>query len=112
MENSPDTPPCARRLKPYFQGRLVRVYIKYPLRKVLQKNQESSRLGEWQSYMSTYNIDFVWHTLEKSHTHSSLMSDFPVEDLPHKEKNKEALNKTQEIRNKKTMPQQATPSHT
>lgn len=40
------------RLKPYLQGRLVKVYIKYPLRKIFHDAQELSRLAEWMSYLS------------------------------------------------------------
>ena len=49
---------AVRRLKPYFQGRQIRGYTEYPLRKILQNSQESSRLAEWVSYLSAYNILF------------------------------------------------------
>lgn len=33
-----------KRLNPYFKGRLVKVYIEYPLRKVMENTQEYGRL--------------------------------------------------------------------
>lgn len=37
---------AARILDPYFQGRLVRVYMEYPIRKILAKAKETGRLAK------------------------------------------------------------------
>ena len=71
---------CARRLKPYFQGRTIRVYTKEHLHKSLQIAPENSRLAEWYTYLSAYDIIYERRKAEKGQVLASLLADFPVED--------------------------------
>lgn len=63
-----------QRLKPYFQGRLIKVCTEYPLWKVLANAQESRRLAERASYLSAYNIVFERRVAEKGQVLASLIS--------------------------------------
>ncbi|XP_026399417.1 uncharacterized protein LOC113295283 [Papaver somniferum] len=72
---------AARRLKPYFEGRRLVVYTEYPLKKVLGRTDDSSRLATWATYLGAYTIDYEPRTSEKGHAVSSLMTDFPVDDI-------------------------------
>ncbi|XP_026383293.1 uncharacterized protein LOC113278750 [Papaver somniferum] len=73
---------AARRLKPYFEGRRLVVYTEYPLKKVLGRTDDSSRLATWDTYLGAYTIDYEPRTAEKGHAITSLMADFPVDDIP------------------------------
>lgn len=72
---------AARRLKPYFEGRRLVVYTEYPLKKVLGRTDDSSRLATWAIYLGAYTIDYEPRTVEKGHAIASLMADFPVDDI-------------------------------
>ncbi|XP_026456048.1 uncharacterized protein LOC113356986 [Papaver somniferum] len=61
--------------------RLV-VYTEYPLKKVLGRTDDSSRLATWATYLGAYTIDYEPRTAEKGHAIASLMADFPVDDIP------------------------------
>lgn len=72
---------AAKRIKPYFQGRIVKVYTKYAPRKLLQNSQVLSKPVEWARYLSTYNIIFEPHKVEKGYVMASLLTDFLIEDV-------------------------------
>jgi hypothetical protein len=48
----------ARRLRPYFQARAIRVLTEYPFRKILQKLDLSGRLVNWAVELGQFNIEF------------------------------------------------------
>lgn len=52
-----------------------------PLRNILANPQETSRLEEWASYLSTYNIVFELWSFEKGHVVASLLYGFLVKDI-------------------------------
>ncbi|XP_026431941.1 uncharacterized protein LOC113329190 [Papaver somniferum] len=72
---------AARRLRPYFEGRRLVVYTEYPLKKVLARTDDSSRLATWATCLGAYTIDYEPRTTEKGHAIASLMADFPVDDI-------------------------------
>lgn len=72
---------AARRLKPYFEGRQLVVYTEYPLKKVLGRTDDSSRLATWATYLGAYSIHYEPRTAEKGHALASLMADFPIDDI-------------------------------
>jgi hypothetical protein len=48
----------ARRLRPYFQARAIRVLTEYPFRKILQKLDLSGRLVNWAVELGQFDIEF------------------------------------------------------
>lgn len=92
---------AARRLKPYFQGRLIEFYTKYLLRKILANAQGSSKLLEWASYPSVYSIVLERRSFGKGHAIDYLMSDSPIEDILLEEKKIENNIFIMSIHNKK-----------
>lgn len=71
----------ARRFKPYFQGRITKVYTRNPLRETFQNSQKSICMVEWENYLGKYNIEFDRRKAEKGHTLALLLIDFPIDDL-------------------------------
>ncbi|XP_026459051.1 uncharacterized protein LOC113359673 [Papaver somniferum] len=45
---------ASRRLKPYFQGRKIIVYSEYPLKRILERADDSSRLAIWSNFLGAY----------------------------------------------------------
>jgi hypothetical protein len=49
----------ARRMRPYFQGHLIRVLIEHPLKKILQRPDISGRMVNWVIEIGEFNINFL-----------------------------------------------------
>lgn len=67
-----------RRLKPYFEGWLVKRHMEYPLKIVVEYAQGIERMAKWKSYLNAYSIMF---DIEKQVV-ANLLSDLPIENIP------------------------------
>ncbi|XP_026459361.1 uncharacterized protein LOC113360024 [Papaver somniferum] len=72
---------ASRRLKPYFQGRKIVVYSEYPLKRILERANDSSRLSIWSNFLGAYEIKYESKTAEKGHALAALLAYFPVDDI-------------------------------
>lgn len=65
----------SRKLRQYFQGRLINVLTNQPLRRVLHRPDMSGRLASWTIELSQFNIEFTPRTSIRSQT----LADFVAE---------------------------------
>ncbi|XP_026419399.1 uncharacterized protein LOC113315320 [Papaver somniferum] len=65
----------------YFQGRQIIVYLEYPLKRILERADDSSRLAIWSNFLRAYEIKYETRTTEKGHALAALLEDFPVDDI-------------------------------
>ncbi|XP_026396131.1 uncharacterized protein LOC113290764 [Papaver somniferum] len=72
---------ASRRLKPYFQGRKIIVYSEYPLKRILERVDDSTRLAIWSNFLGAYEIKYENINAEKGHALAALLAYFDVDDI-------------------------------
>ncbi|XP_026416678.1 uncharacterized protein LOC113312134 [Papaver somniferum] len=72
---------ASRRLKPYFQVTQIVVYPEYPLKRILERADDSNRLAIWSNFLGAYEIKYETKTAEKGHPLATLLVDFPVDHI-------------------------------
>lgn len=66
---------ASRKLRQYFQGRLITVVTNQPLRRILHKPDMTGRLASWIIELSQFNLEYTPRTSMRSQA----LSDFIVE---------------------------------
>ncbi|XP_026429775.1 uncharacterized protein LOC113326225 [Papaver somniferum] len=88
---------ASRRLKHYFQGRQIVVYSEYPLKRILERADDSIRLSIWSNFLWAYEIKYETRTAEKGHTLAALLEDSLVDDIETVARGEEELFKPIEL---------------
>ncbi|KAL5537740.1 hypothetical protein UlMin_045713 [Ulmus minor] len=71
---------AARKLRPYFQAHTILVYIKAPLRQILQNPECSGRLAKWAIELSEFDIEYKPRTSIKGQAVADFISEFTRSD--------------------------------
>lgn len=77
---------ASRKIKHYFQGRVIKVITDQPLKKILQKPEISARVVNWAMYLSQSQIEYIPRTVIKAQAISEFIMEctFPNQVTPSK----------------------------
>lgn len=72
---------ASRKLRQYFQGRLISVVTNQPLQRILHKPDMSGRIASWAIELSQFIVEFTPWTSTKSQVLSDFMTECNFESL-------------------------------
>ena len=73
---------AAQKLRPYFQVPLILVYIKAPLRHILQNPNFSRMMSKWVIELSEFDIEYKPRTAIKEQAMTDFILEFTRSDSP------------------------------